>query len=105
MFEGQVGLQPLCATSAVEGLDLALRHVPALVVLALDLPVMDGFQVLRALQADPALAPIPVVAVGGGEDSERTERARHAPFRRVLTRPVSADDLAALLDDLAICQR
>lgn len=105
LFEGQAGLQPLFASSAVEGLDLALRHVPALVVLALDLPVMDGFQVLRALQADPALASIPVVAVGGAEDSERIERARHASFRRVLTRPASAGDLAALLDDLAIGQR
>jgi CheY-like chemotaxis protein len=48
---------------------------PDLVLLDLDMPEMDGFQVLEALRADPKFADLPVIVVTGREDVEAVDRA------------------------------
>ncbi len=44
-------------------LEMAVRRRPALVLLDLMMPVMDGWQVVEAMRVDPGLASIPVVIV------------------------------------------
>ncbi len=46
-----------------EGLQLARSSSPDLIVLDLDLPVIDGWEVLKELKADPATQNIPVIIV------------------------------------------
>ena len=48
---------------------------PDLVLLDLDMPEMDGFQVLEALRADPKFRDLPVIVVTGREDVEAVDRA------------------------------
>lgn len=45
------------------GVELAGRVEPALILLDIQLPGMDGYEVARALRQDPKLATIPIVAV------------------------------------------
>ena len=47
------------ARDGEEGLDLAIRHHPDIIVSDALMPRMDGFQLLRALKADPYLKSIP----------------------------------------------
>jgi len=58
-------LAPQCevlfATSGPDGLDLARRTQPDLVILDVIMPGMDGFEMCRRMKADPRLAPIPVI--------------------------------------------
>ncbi|AKJ95678.1 hypothetical protein TVD_10050 [Thioalkalivibrio versutus] len=86
------------ATSAAEGLDMALRDPPELILLDLNLPVMDGFQVLRALRAEPELAAIPVIAVTADATDATRQRAEQAGFNDLLTKPIGASDLLRALD-------
>ena len=54
-----------------EALRLARAAPPDLVLLDLIMPRMQGFEVLRALKADPATAPIPVVILSNlGQDGD-----------------------------------
>lgn len=53
------------AESGAEGLRLAKEMVPAVVLLDLDMPEVDGFEVLRGLKDDPATVDIPVVVLSG----------------------------------------
>ena len=53
------------ATSGAEGLTLAKSRQPAVVLLDLDMPAMDGFEVLRVLKNDPATVHIPVIVLSG----------------------------------------
>ncbi|WP_018950262.1 PAS domain-containing protein [Thioalkalivibrio sp. ALMg11] len=86
------------AESAAEGLDMALRDPPELILLDLNLPVMDGFQVLRALRAEPELAAIPVIAVTADATDATCERVEQAGFHDLFTKPIGASDLLRALE-------
>ena len=58
---GREGYQLMGAMSGAEGLALARAIRPAAVLLDVMMPGQDGWQVLRALKAEPALAAIPVI--------------------------------------------
>ena len=61
----------VAAVDGEEALRLARAAPPDLVLLDLIMPRMQGFEVLRALKADPATAPIPVVILSNlGQDGD-----------------------------------
>ncbi len=53
------------AYSGPEGLEIAERIRPAIILLDLDMPNMDGFEVLRNLKENPALRDRPIIVVSG----------------------------------------
>jgi diguanylate cyclase (GGDEF)-like protein len=63
-------LELLDASSGEEGLAMARQHKPALILLDLDMPGMDGFAVLRQLKGETITATIPVVVLSGIRESE-----------------------------------
>ena len=65
------GFTVVPAVDGEEALRLARAEPPDLVLLDLIMPKMQGFEVLRALKADPATAPIPVVILSNlGQDGD-----------------------------------
>jgi DNA-binding response OmpR family regulator len=81
-----------------EALELARRESPDLVVSDISMPEMDGYAVLRALQADPATARVPVVFLTAHR--EFTERVRAFRFGVVdyITKPFSSEALLRRVD-------
>jgi two-component system, cell cycle response regulator DivK len=61
----QAGYTILEAADGREGLEVARKGKPDLILLDMLLPRMDGPSVLAALKKDPATAHIPVVAISG----------------------------------------
>ena len=57
------GHQVIAARDGSQGIELAQALRPALILLDIQLPVMDGYAVAEALRSSPALAHIPIVAV------------------------------------------
>jgi CheY-like chemotaxis protein len=57
------GYAVMAARSGPEGIALAAQRRPALILLDIQLPEMDGYEVARRLAADPATGCIPIVAV------------------------------------------
>jgi CheY-like chemotaxis protein len=72
---GPAGFEVLRAGGGEEGIAMARREQPALVILDLLMPEVDGFTVVERLKADPATADIPVV-VFTGKSLTREERER-----------------------------
>ncbi|RVT88455.1 diguanylate cyclase [Inhella crocodyli] len=66
--------QVFMATSGRQALELAQERRPDLVLLDLDLPDLDGFEVCTRLQADPATRHIPVVFVTAHNDEAAEAR-------------------------------
>ena len=77
------------------GIDLATTHRPDLILLDINMPGMDGLEVLARLRADPVTRSIPVVAISAAAMDKDIRRAMEAGFRRYLTKPI---DIAEFLE-------
>ena len=88
------GLVVETAHNGKSGLEFARRHDPAVIVLDIRLPGMDGWEVLKVLKSEATTKDIPVVIV-----SIVDERARGLALGATehLVKPVSRDDLLAAL--------
>lgn len=77
------------ANSAPEALDrLRAGRGPDLILLDLNMPVMGGLDMLRALKRDPQLSPIPVVILSTSQDPEDQARSRALGAAGYLTKPM-----------------
>jgi signal transduction histidine kinase/CheY-like chemotaxis protein len=90
----------LTASAPGLGLELAAAHRPALILLDINLPEMDGYEVMDCLRQDPATRDIPVVAVSANAMPKDLARGKAAGFAHYLTKPLHVDRLVAVLDDL-----
>src|SRR5256885_29089 len=74
-------LRLLHAGTGEEGLDLARSQLPRLILLDLNLPGIDGAEVLRRLQQEPVTANIPVVIISADATASQIERLLTAGAR------------------------
>ena len=81
------GYEALEATDGLTGLEMARAHLPALILLDIQMPVMNGFAVIRELRNDPELRKIKAIAVTSFGMSDR-ERALQAGFDEYVTKPI-----------------
>jgi PAS domain S-box-containing protein len=100
MLAQRPAIQLQMAAHPDAGLALAFNAAPVLVLLDIQLPGMDGFEVLRRLQADPRTRDIPVVAVSANAMPADRERAARAGFVDYVTKPIDMPRLLALVDRL-----
>jgi signal transduction histidine kinase/ActR/RegA family two-component response regulator len=84
-------LRLLSAPDGHAGLALAHMHRPAIILLDLNLPGMNGFEVLAQLRRDAATAHIPVVALTANAMPHDIERGLSAGFTRYLTKPIDIE--------------
>ena len=78
----EAGFDPLFAKDGSRAIELARQHLPALIVLDLMLPEVDGLEVCKILRRDHATAQIPILML----------TARAAEMDRVLGLELGADD-------------
>jgi signal transduction histidine kinase/CheY-like chemotaxis protein len=88
------GFRAEMAANGEEGLALARKLNPALITLDVMMPKMDGWAVLSALKADPALCHIPVVMVTIVDDKNLGFTLGASDY---LTKPVNREHLGAIL--------
>jgi CheY-like chemotaxis protein len=102
LMEGMLGKRPeltlLLASEPEAGVALALHERPALVLLDIQLPGIDGFEVLRRLRLHPATRDIPVVAVSANAMPADREKAARAGFADYVTKPIDLAQLLAVVD-------
>jgi CheY-like chemotaxis protein len=85
------GHKVLLAVNGQAGLALARQALPALILCDLQMPVLDGYQTLAALRADPNTAAIPVVAVTAFSMPNDRERVITAGFDGYLSKPIEPE--------------
>lgn len=86
-----------CAQSGEEGLEIATSNPPAVILLDLDMPGMDGFQVLRALMDNPETHSIPVIVLSGMHASQDKVSAFDLGATDYVTKPFELTELKARL--------
>jgi DNA-binding response OmpR family regulator len=92
----RAGFRVLEAETGEGALAMALAHRPALVLLDMRLPDVDGLEVCRRLKADPATAAVRVLHTSSGDPTPALLHAsREAGADGFLPQPFTAEGLAA----------
>ncbi|WP_317205528.1 EAL domain-containing protein [Janthinobacterium sp.] len=95
---GAFGYTPLTAYDGEEGVKVALREVPDLIICDVHLPKLDGYGVVAALKADPALRAVPTLAVTALAMLGDRERLLAAGFDGYIGKPIEPDAFVAQLE-------
>ena len=95
------GITLLSAHTPQMGLDLARTHRPDLVLLDINMPGMDGYEVLARLRAEPNwVKHTPVVAVTANAMATDVAKGLEAGFTAYLTKPFVLDELLHTVNTL-----
>ena len=96
------GLEMISAEDGGPGLEMALRERPDLILTDIQMPGMDGFELLRRLQQHEQTRHIPVIAISADALPDTVARGQAAGFADYLTKPVEMGALhAAIREALA----
>lgn len=101
VFLEHSGYAVLHAFDGQEGVEMARVHQPAVVLMDIRMPRMDGVAARRALEADPATAHLPVVAVSADVLTWPEPRALREGFAGHLPKPCNLERISALVGRLA----
>lgn len=100
VFLEHSGFTVLHAFDGQEGVEMARAHGPALVLMDVRMPRMDGIEARRALAADPATAHIPVVALSADVLTWPERRVLREGFAAHLPKPCGLERIAAVVGRL-----
>ncbi len=90
------------AGSAEQGIEMARRLRPDLVIMDVIMPGMNGFQATRALTRDPATQDVPILIITTKSmETDRVWGLRQGA-RDFLTKPVGEKDLLARIQNLLV---
>jgi CheY-like chemotaxis protein len=78
------------------------RPSPLLVLLDLNMPVMDGYQVLEHMKADPRTKQIPVVVLTTTDDAREVARCYELGCSVYITKPVEYESFSAAIQQLGL---
>jgi PAS domain S-box-containing protein len=99
MLLRSLGHETRVVHDGAEALRVATEYRPAIVLLDLGMPELDGYEVARRLRAMEGSEALRIVAVTGwGQDADR-ERSREAGFDQHLVKPVEPRELVRVLDE------
>ncbi len=93
------GLDLLTAPSAELGIELAEAHQPAIILMDINLPGIDGFAALERMRRSQKTNHIPVVALSANAMESDIKKGRAAGFRNYLTKPIQVDEVLAAIDE------
>ena len=89
------GFEVLVARDGEQGVAMAQRERPDLIVMDLNMPVLDGWEATRRLKAAPETRAIPVIALSAHAMTGDRERALEAGCDEYDIKPVRMDSLMA----------
>lgn len=92
------GYRVLIASRALEGIDMARKHQPDLILTDINLPDLSGREITVRLRHDPRLAQVPIVAVTAQSHAFEREKTFVAGITGYLTKPVDVTTLTATIE-------
>jgi twitching motility two-component system response regulator PilH len=93
------GYQTVTAQNGDEGIEVARRERPALILMDVVMPGLNGFQATRELTSNPETSAIPVIIVTRKDQKVDRVWGIRQGARDYLTKPVNEGALMSLIND------
>jgi PAS domain S-box-containing protein len=95
----QAGYETVCAHDGESALQLARQHQPDMMLLDVNLPDIDGFEICRRVKTDPCMTSVYVVMVSGAhKDSESMVKGLDLGADDFISRPITNRELVARIN-------
>ncbi|MGH8584291.1 MAG: response regulator [Gammaproteobacteria bacterium] len=94
------GYEVLIAVDGAEGVAMAQREGPDLILMDMSLPVIDGWEATRRLKSAPETQAIPIIALTAHAMSGDREKALEAGSDDYDTKPIEIDRLLGKIEAL-----
>ena len=94
------GYQTLETETGEEGVRLARERHPALILMDIQLPGINGIEALQRLRADPVTSATPVIAVTASVMTQDRTRIMAAGFNGFQSKPISVNQLLATVREI-----
>ncbi len=92
------GYKILIATRALEGIDLAKKHQPDLILTDINLPDLNGREIIVRLRADARLATVPIVALTAQDHAVERDKTFVAGATGYITKPIDVETLVTKIE-------
>jgi CheY-like chemotaxis protein len=99
LIERRPHLDLLRASDGVRGIAQARSALPDVILMDINLPGINGLEVLAILRDDPRTRHIPVMALSANAMSRDIQRGMESGFFRYLTKPIKITEFMAALDE------
>jgi len=98
LLQRRSDIKILSAHDPVLGLELIAEHIPDLILLDINLPGIDGFEVLKRLRDKKSTSEIPVIAISANALPRDIEDALRAGFNHYITKPIDVIELLSVVN-------
>ena len=95
---GKQGYQTIEAVNGQEAVDLFHQEHPSIIFMDVMMPVLDGFEVLRRLKADPALVDVPVIMLTAKGQERDVLTGLSTGATDYIVKPFSLKELSARIE-------
>lgn len=99
-LELRSSFEVLVANDGLTGIAIAKRIKPALVLLDIKMPGLNGLEVLRRLKKDPATVAIPVIMLSALTDDQSKVDAAQLFDEMYITKPVKFEELQKSIEEV-----
>lgn len=96
-------MEMLRAYNAEEGIDLAKKHIPDMIMMDINLPGMSGIDALHELKRIKETADIPVIAVSADAMPLDVEKSMQAGFKAYITKPIDVAHTHQVITNILAC--
>jgi chemosensory pili system protein ChpA (sensor histidine kinase/response regulator) len=94
------GIEVVLAKDGVDATSQLQDSIPDLMLLDIEMPRMDGFEVASFVRNDDRLKDIPIIMITSRTGSKHKEKAMEIGVNRYLGKPFQEDDLVSNINDI-----
>ena len=100
LFERWPSIELIIANTGNEGVELSKKYLPDLILLDIQLPDIDGYDVFKQLSTKQSTQAIPVVAISADVLQENVNRMEKTGFIDYLTKPLDINKLISVVEGI-----
>ncbi|KJR42616.1 response regulator receiver protein [Candidatus Magnetoovum chiemensis] len=91
------GYETIEAENGKEGLEIAKKHKPSLIMMDIQMPIMDGITAAKLIRKDPHIGQTKLIAVTALAMKEERERILEAGFDDYITKPINTRQIPTII--------